>query len=498
MKHIFDILAFCVVALEMQASSSNVVAQPFPPPAGWEYVRSFDSLDIMVTHARGDTITVTGKDIHAGVNWFEIFHSTNGGASWDSTTMLHSIYGPSGFFPKSNTMWFWGLDSGKIFMTTEDGGRIYTTFRYAANDPIQFQPDTKDMVVNPFDKTDLVVITDQQFSPDEYDQVFRSRDGGRSWTPMTFPAGAGIYSAMFDVRQQGLWYVNARSNSGGSITYRTNDNGSTFVPIGNNWGRYCGIAAPGVFRNWWVTDSYITVIGVADIKDDQPLNSADSVNWIGKMDTLLPEYNSAAGHSHELNYSFYSVYEFAPETALITNIYDHWNPQTDSIFQEYSYVYHTTNDGTSWQLLWGDVHSAGFCTLDESAHRAWIESEDLKVSKFHDYVPRNYSLWKHSLNPNSVSTAPNGSPCIVGQLHAFPTIVRDKISVQLEILRAGHTNISICDPAGRGVQTLIDSRCEIGRHNLEFNLRRNAPSGACWMRFEVSGSVFYAPIVIMK
>lgn len=468
------------------------IAQPFPPPQGWEYVRSFDSVNVNLVHVRADTASLVISDLRQ--QRLFLYWSPDGGATWDSTRLTTNLYGPFGVFPRSNTMWFWALEGSWSLLTTSDGGKTFVHHPVDSNTGFYYAPEMRDMFVNPFDLNDLVVVTKSGSGTEEFDAVYRSRDGGQTWPKQPIMSGQYQIDVLFDQRQQGLWYVNKQG-----VTYRTNDNGNNFTPIGNSWGTYCGISAPGVFRNWWSIGSELAITGVIDTKaEPTPSDTVIKANWLSKMDSFLVENNKPGGHFHALSKENFSYGELSPQISCITNVHDRWNPTTDSVYQWQSFIFSTTNDGNTWNPLWTEQHSAGFPAIDESTQHIWAISQDVVVTNFSVIAPPQYSLWKRDVSTNVIRNEFTDLPKTVGILSGFPAPMKKMMTLQYEIHKSGHTVISVCDFLGHAVEKIFDADEESGHHEITYVPPQDFVSGAYWLKLESKGSISVLPIVILK
>ncbi len=457
--------------------TSSVGAQPFTPPTGWEYVKSFDSVGISSLHVWKDTVIVTGHNERN--DSFYIYSSTNKGNSWDSFPQLVTHY-----FPKSSGMMGW---NGTSFEVTYDLGKNYLSFP----DTSIRLPDIVEVVPNPFDAADVISVAEEQNGPDKYDEVFRSRDGGRSWAKIA--SGAGRFNVMFDLRQPGLWYVNG---TGG--TYRTDDNGITFSSIGDCWGDYCGIAASGVFRRWTTLVPPDVVVGVEDVKAVAGQGDTTFNNWIERMDALLPGYDKGTGYRHCLNASGYSFDENDVSRAEISNVLSIWNPNTDSISTLRVWAYRTTNDGQSWELVWDDPHPVWWTAISEgdSTEYSWIISLDSVGLFYNTNVLPHFSLWRRTQRLSVVAEANAETASQTAVVSIFPNPAIDRLAIRYAQRETTPMRLSLCNSNGNVLHQFSGKDDSSGV--LEFEIPKSLPSGTYWIRAAMLGRVFSTPFLICK
>src|SRR5581483_4137426 len=103
---------------------------------------------------------------------------------------------------------------------------------------------------------------------------------------------------------------------------------------------------------------------------------------------------------------FYTISESKPEVAIISDVLDYWNPQTDSIMILSSDLFYTVNDGRTWTKIWGDKdHGAFNMALDDVSENAWAFTETGDRT-LQSYSPHNNTLWKYSLQQVDVRQNP--------------------------------------------------------------------------------------------
>jgi hypothetical protein len=84
--------------------------------------------------------------------------------------------------------------------------------------------------------------------------------------------------------------------------------------------------------------------------------------------------------------------------------------------------------------------------------------------------------------PNGPSGIGDGEAIEDFVIRAYPNPVVDRAQFSFSLPTAGHTRLSIYDPAGRAVADLIDRELAVGTHNTVWNLPSDRPAGTYFYR----------------
>jgi hypothetical protein len=417
-----------------------------------------------------------------------LYVSVNAGIVWDSNSPPASGWGPMIYFPKSSTIGGWGgTDSGYAFIITRDLGKSY-----AFNKVPQMRTGPYTCSVNPFSAGEILTVTREQSGTDVYCEVYRSVDTGKTWTMIS--SGPQEFGVLFDLRQRGLWYVNG---TGG--TYRTSDDGETFAPIGYAWGEYCGISAPGVFRKW-LKDPDGTIAGVIDeIAEPGPSDTALPINWIARMDTLPAKDDRGAGYYHSLNHTNYSISETAPEQALITNLYELYDPQTYLMRYGSAWAYRTTNDGFTWQITWGDTHPVWTTIQSDTGTSGlmWLISSDTVSGKYRDNALPRHSLWRKGL-PDEIDERAEVPHAREMKLEAFPSPAQTSVTLRFSNVECAHILLKLVDVRGRLLYRYAPASIAPGEHTAQIPIPGYVPAGSYFVELRTPRNVLNVPIIITR
>jgi hypothetical protein len=471
-----------------------------PAPSGWEYVRTIDSDNIITFHASGDTLFLNG------------LYSTNGGTSWDTLwapmwdTVPHFL-STYFFYPHSAALW------GVSGSTKIKNGIAYVRTNGTMNwEEYPFDSTTSASIgspyngfVNPFDDNDLFLLSDEAGQQTRLVGIWRSRNGGRSWNRMlNIPlpdAGIGaVYDLLFDERAAGQWYLSVESGYMPQAPnyYETTDNGVTFERM-NYWGRYAGISAPGILRDWWTT-SYQNVVGVVD-RGQGVTDSAKFTNWLTAMDPTLPMSNTDSGYHHTLEVDPYAHFDSQPEHAFVPEYAVTWSTADSIVTRYYSHVYETTNDGETWTSLWSliDMPLPYRCFLDQQSRTLWVLAIDNMPYKWPGYVARTQKrLFRYAL-PTDVAQEPaRAIPTGIEVTSLFPLPVRNSLNMSFTMHHDAPIRVAFYDILGSKVRDVYIGTGHSGQNVLYWNVPAYVHLGTYSLRFESGSHVLSRTVVVFR
>ncbi len=180
-------------------------------------------IPLVISSADSATLLVGGEGV---------WRSANGGTSWTSMgdpggsdaapgRSEIRILAPSA----RSSRWLWaGLADGAVHLT-RDGGAAWQRVT-----PPELRPGSRvsGIEASPFDTLTAWLAAEAAPGDSPGPRLFRTRDGGRSWTPVVrgLPAGAVTYSVRADPVRRGLLY--AGTGEGAFVSF---DEGEAWLPL---------------------------------------------------------------------------------------------------------------------------------------------------------------------------------------------------------------------------------------------------------------------------
>jgi hypothetical protein len=483
------------------AVAGSVCAQPhYPPPPGWEFVKSLDSTVGFALRVVGDTAVLQVSSVF-GLRSDSL--STDGGRTWGAFPRYDSNAFWSGMFPHSISFFtLRGTGNGMMNFRSSSGFNTWSDHLMDST-TIASMSALKEVYIDPVDDRGIFFRTSVGQQAYREESIWRSRDGGFTWVKLPLPMprnGAGVmYEICFDVRRRGLWYVSVQGTYEGTYTdyYKTDDDGVTFArmpyaglawggPLGYNWLKlwsgYSGISAPGVLRGWIkrLDGAGMEYRGVAEIGPD-PADTVQRVRpWLSLFDTTIPFSNHDSGWYKSIipeNCSFYSrdpLHQFLQEYG------SRWNPLDSVLSMCKSHLYETTNDGETWKSLWESSISPfiELATLDEATNTLWVIATDTAPPNLKDYSATRHCIFRYRLPDQVYDSGSNLVPQSIRISSISPQPADHQVDVNLSIPSADRVHLFLVDELGRAVRVIFDGWMSAGEQSLRWTIPGTVRSGS--------------------
>ncbi len=279
-------------------------------------------------------LTLGSANSTSGTNG--IWRTTNGGTNWDTTNITPYVTGTFYFASFVNsTLGYACATSAPYVFRTIDGGMSWTGVTTAGGTAYD---------IHAFDSLNIIVASTSG-------NVRRSTDGGASWAAVSTGASATLYRIVFQDANTG--YV-----SGSSSAFRvTTDAGLTWTTPAN-----LGLAASTTFYD---IDTKTSIISNAKLEQDFELSTFPPDGWslvaatpvIWSRSALASGYGAGTGSTRAY---FYGVQTGSQE--LISKTLTAPSVAGDSIKFDHAYATYSTendnldiltstDDGATWTLL---------------------------------------------------------------------------------------------------------------------------------------------------
>lgn len=381
----------------------------------------------------------------------KLLHTTNSGANWVVVTpepvdTLFSWSDPaqSISFINLSTGWMLGNKgsfsqwNGAVVYKTTNGGSSWTKLTIPAYDAgiyIQFVDASNGWI--------LLFNTNYTGGG-----IFRTTNGGLNWNALNPPVGGFPYF----INSSTGWLIRAGENSTTTDSIRKTTNGGLnwTVPWGtNNIVSYNSIHFSDINNGWAVGKNGVAV---------KTTNGGNSWNYVTNFGGV--------------NYNNNAVFFLNPNTGWIGSKHE---------LSGISYVFYTNNGGSTWNTQippistppeFNRIFSIHFWDAQNGGLTAdygkicHTSSGGVRVNIISTEIPGKYSLSQNYPNPFNPET-----------------------KIRFTVQRSGFVKIAVFDAAGREVETIVNKNLEPGIYEAEW-IAEKYSSGIYFARME-SGSFFH-------
>jgi hypothetical protein len=508
-KHLYIFLllgSFCGV--------SSPYAQPPNPPPGWEYVMDLDSLDIFEFHPYGDTIFMVGHDAHTAIQEDFRIVSFDGGKNWD--TIIPPEINTSGgkynlgFFPTEAKIWFINEDTTIRFYTSENG-KSYQKIE-VGKDSSNAMGGLGDFLIDPHDPNHWFWIGVKSVMIYVNSGLAQSFNAGQTWhweNVPVIPAEKLNMELRFDSRREGVWYVHViakqhhtQSELDTDYVVRTTDNAIGFELV-KKWGTHFGIGGFGEVRAWYVKPEY-TVYGPAIGNDTS--DKFDTINWLALFHPSLPftDYNSGyyrtlSEYKDISSEEYPSNFQYLFSDPLDQSIVEYetkFDPSTYFPNSFRSWVYHTTDDWKSKEILWDGIENLWVSQtfLDQKGNKLYAYVNSFKDSNITSN-PRYFKsfLYKYQLQKSAVGfqVIPNIP------VFAFPMPSQGKIQIVLPEKELLSNAMSLYNTQGIEILNSINN-FSFSQGIVEWSIPELVPSGLYFLKIRTDRKQYLVKVLLQR
>jgi hypothetical protein len=134
------------------------------------------------------------------------------------------------------------------------------------------------------------------------------------------------------------------------------------------------------------------------------------------------------------------------------------------------------------------------------SHYTWTDNYDLTNGREYNYSLVAVSMDDIRETIGTVSAMPTASAATITEyaLHQnYPNPFNPETSITFDIVEAGKVSLTVYNPLGQTVATLVNGTVQAGRHTVAFD-GANLPSGLYFYRLDVAGFSAVKKMVLMK
>lgn len=471
--------------------AGSAYAQPsdlgYDPPPGWGYMMNFDHKEFKCFSTFDDSLYVEIKRTDSSITTYQ--HSTNGGKTWQPSTLPQNHKFVYGAIPVSGTPYILADcydDSIKTLAVSTDLGQTWedrarmNDFILNFTDPYllasSFQSDKsyiKFDMHNPR-KNWFVKYARSWSSIREkgaYEQMYFSADSGRTWNLLKIPTPSNSayatsinFDIQFDYRDSAAWYFTSRGlyephiPPGDTATeyYVTRDQGKTFNKI-SIVGHLIGVTHVGEHFFWNGPDPYRE-------KGYTTIDSNGTVHTVDLLQKITPgkfPLDTSSGYSSGIIPSFSFFYPLNPNQTLFSVAESKNDSKKDTIYYANSGLFFS-KDSTNFQEIFHSS-SRGLpqeLFLDIAKGTIWLVTSDTSRTKY-SIDPRllRQSLWKRKIFALPNSSVDEGKE--KDKANDFsPKLEFDRNQFSVTIPDGSKGEISITDILGRVLENRLSAKGE--------------------------------------
>ena len=440
--------------LFLLATQSKAQTSPY-----WQWLGPSDSEQVDQVYASGDTI-------YAGTNW-HLWGSFDAGKSWavldgglgsgrPNYAVIHWLSvgaSNSSLIYMSKASWvktIWGL----LYMSTNAGKSwMLLTDTTNNNSPLsQYYSGVSRIAVSPYDTS--IVFADVSVGVLSDDKLYRSTDGGASWTFVTagFPVsdhGLTIQFA-FDPSDSMKMYATGNDYLASCLFYVSTDGGITWTGVSPCPGRL----------GFFMTGTTWDILGWGG---QQIISSTDEgYTWNGPINASYHNFNV---DDMQPTPTFPQAFYAACDHYDSLNAPDQWG------------VYRSTDSLKSWTLLDSSKYLPLFDYNLDWHSRVFIDRLSGSL-----YVTSAQGLYKYYKPVTGIHTV-SGPPSQFILYSNYPNPFNPSTIVRYDLPKTSKVLIEVYNVLGQKVEKLEDKTEQAGTHEVTFHGSR-FPSGIYLCRIE--------------
>lgn len=478
---------------------------------GWEQIATFDSISVDQFEVYSDTLylrTTNNSYVHYPDKSSSAFlMSPDGGRHWESMKTpwdwrltadgRNATQYLWGKFPNSAMLWSWSVFGGDSAFCdlSMDGGRTWQS--HPARRPI-FDTihafELRQFTISPFNENVWYLVVDYSGQPSVYPSqvLWRSQNRGYSWVDIS-PMGGASLGMGLDLRDSTIIYVTASGppNPWNTIWCRTTNYGQTWTYVNAGEAHCCasysGITMAGTLRDL-VDSAY----------DESTDGGATWQRTTWHIDTTIWPVGTQ-----------YSIYSYLPwpqdplQAVIQVNAIKMKGKDTIEFY--YGWIYSTTDDGVTWNRLWGPSENGiwdrawGKTEVDHKTGKAFFMDFDSVYPTPFLWLPVRQRLWSREIwHPTSVHQDFAGLSLSTELGAVFPNPISDFAIISYRLAHSGDTRLDVIDLLGRVVKTVNAGMQSAGAHMASWVPESSLQSGTYFVRLRTTDKEQIFPISLTR